>query len=171
MAVRYYFRDDRAPFVVNRDKANPQVIGAELARIKKVHGDTQPDTVWRQAQNPRNPLHQHFPWDERKAAEAHWRSVARELIGCIEITSLRQKERAPMSVSITQANGRKYYESIEVLDSRQLQLALWQDALRDLDAFLKHFERLRKLCQAVSPSRKVIEAEIARLKGSLGKAA
>ena len=169
MPTKYYFRDDLKPFVLNRSKADPQIIGTELARIKKIYGnDDYHNTVWRQAAHPNNPLHQHFEWNERKAAESNWRATSRELIGCIEITSSRQRERGPYMVSITSpSDGRKYYETVEVLDDRHLQLQLWEDAKNELTMFLRRFARLRKLCKAAARGGKIIDAEISKLRASI----
>ena len=55
-------------------------IKKELERIESEHGVIVPEAVVAAARDPGSPLHEHFTWDDSKAAES-WRIVeARKLI-------------------------------------------------------------------------------------------
>ena len=68
------------------DKATRDAIAARLDKIASLNGGRlTPDSVLRDAQSPKSPLHDQFEWDDSAAAK-QWRlSQARELIRSIRV--------------------------------------------------------------------------------------
>lgn len=61
---------------------------AELERIRKQHdGLLQPEAIVKAATRPSSALHRHFEWDDRKAAHAHRKRTARELVRAIVVVA------------------------------------------------------------------------------------
>jgi hypothetical protein len=56
-----------------------------LIQLHELHGTLTPDLVVEDAKRPDSPLHELFDWDVQRAAEAHWREVARQLIRNVRV--------------------------------------------------------------------------------------
>jgi hypothetical protein len=165
--IHYVFRDNRPPFVPNRSKADPQVIGKELARIKKKYRRLMPKEVVEEIRSsPKNPLRQHLTWNAEYALNIVQREEVRRLIACVQTWTEERPEPQTEYLSVLTGGEepRQYYSRTEVLSDRDLQLALWEDAKGELDTFLRRFADLHSLCAEAAPLRKIIDAEIAKLK-------
>lgn len=172
--IHYVFRDNRAPFVPNRNNADPQVIGQELARIKKKYQRLMPKEVVAEIRSsPKNPLRQHLTWDANHALEMVQREEVRRLIACVQTWTEEKPEPKTEYVSVfsDSEEPRQYYSRAEVLSDRDLQLALWEEAKQELDEFLRRFADLHELCTQAQTLRKIIDAEIAKLRLEKDKAA
>jgi hypothetical protein len=166
--IHYVFRDNRAPFVPNRNKADPQVIGKELARIKKKYDRLVPREVVEEIRGgPKNPLRQHLTWDARRALDIVNREEVRTLIASIQTWTEERRTPQQEYVSVFSDHTdepRRYFSRAEVLTDRDLQLSLWTDALAELDEYLRRFADLAGLSAAAAPMKRVINAEISRLR-------
>lgn len=63
----------------------PEEIAAELKELERDGGRLTPGDVVERARDPDNPLHEHFEWDDGKAAEKHRLSQARTLIKTVRL--------------------------------------------------------------------------------------
>lgn len=75
--------------MVIKAKATRKMMEAARERIRELeeeHGHVTPDMVIEEARDPASPLHSCFEWDIEKAALAHWREQARELIASVRYT-------------------------------------------------------------------------------------
>ena len=63
-----------------------KAVAERLALIEEAGGGRlTPDAVVADAKDPESPLHDHFTWDVKKAAYAHWLDQARELITSVRV--------------------------------------------------------------------------------------
>jgi len=152
MPLRYTFRE---PAIFHNNKeADPDAIGQELTRIKDANkGRLMPQTVVEEARNRRNPLHRHFEWNDKTAAEAYRLDQARELIRIIQIEDTdgdKPPRRAFVSVN---DDGMSYRGLTEVLSSQSLQLAVLVSAERELRAFETRYNELLDICELVRDAR------------------
>ena len=150
MPIKYVFKD-RPLVIANADKADAQVIGTEIDKIVKANGGRlKPEYVWRAAQAPRHPLHKHYEWDVKTAAEAHWTSVSRILIRCIDVEADEEGEPAePAFVSVTDNGGAAYRTIGEIKRSAELSLAVLTRAKADLLAFQRRYAQLQDICRVM----------------------
>lgn len=131
-----------------------------LAEIEAANGGRlTPDMVVKDAKRKDSPLHTHFEWDSKKAAEAYWVIQARELI-----TSVRVEVRTENSVvrvvgyvrDPSASSDEQGYVSVRKLRSDQ---DLAREAI--VDAFARaghHLQAARTLAKALGA-----EAEIEAL--------
>jgi hypothetical protein len=150
MAIKYVFKD-RPLVIANADKADPQIIGTEIDKIAKANGGRlKPEYVWKAAQSPRHPLHKHYEWDVKTAAEMHWTSVSRVLIRCVDIAPDEDGETPePAFVSVTDNDGAAYRTIGEIKRSAELSLAVLSKAKADLLAFQRRYAQLQDICRVM----------------------
>lgn len=164
MPIRYVFRE---PTIFHNHKdADPDVIGAELTRIKDANnGRLTPGAVVEEARNRRNPLHRHFEWNDKTAAEAYRLDQARSLIRIIQIEDTDHEgppRRAFLSVN---DDGKAYRGVTEVLSSQTLQLAVLVAAERELRAFEARYNELLDICELVRDARSRLRQRIQQTQG------
>lgn len=170
MALRYVFKE---PTIFHNSKdADPEVIGQELTRIKDANnGRLTPQTVVDEARRRNNPLHRHFEWNDKSAAEAYRLDQARSLIRIIQIEdtdSEAQPRRAFVSVN---DDGKAYRGITEVLSSQSLQLAVLVSAERELRAFEHRYNELLDICELVRDARSKLRQRIQQTQGEARPAA
>lgn len=100
----------------------PKQRDVKVAALKALaaSGPLTPDRVIKAAKVPTSPLHRYFQWDIKKAALAHWRNQARDLIVSVEITTI--VEDRPVSVSYfardpSLEHGRQGYVGLDQLQA------------------------------------------------------
>ena len=164
MPLRYVFRE---PTIFHNNKdADPDVIGQELTRIKDANnGRLTPQAVVEEARNRRNPLHRHFEWNDKTAAEAYRLDQARSLIRIVQIEDTDRDvppRRAFVSVN---DDGKSYRGIAEVLSSQSLQLAVLVSAERELRAFEARYNELLDICELVRDARSRLRQRIQQTQG------
>ena len=159
--ARYVFD----PFVVfkGREKADPEKIGAELERIASANkGRLQPGYVMTDARRRTSPLHPHFEWSDKVAAEAYRLDQARTLIRSVRIIAADDEPPQHAFLSITDKHGTAYHTVAEVLGSSEMQMALMRQAQRDLQAWERRYRDLSDICELVRVARERVEDRIRR---------
>ena len=162
--MRYVFRD--GPVTIrNAAEADPQVIGEAIAKIAGAcGGKPKPRDVVAAARSNRHPLHKHFEWDDKEAADAFRLSQARELMRVIRIES--DKKGVPSSpawISVHDVDGNAYRSIDEVRSSRELQLIVLRQAERDLLAIERRYQDLIEVCDLVRTARGIAERKRAKI--------
>jgi len=119
-----------------------QCIGPVLARLSERDGEIRADAVVEAARSPRSKLHAYFQWDERRAAEEHWRSTARRLIRAVQIQVRVARHAPPKTVRAFVKLDRNvgYKPMTEVLrrdDYREMFLAR---ALEEFESWVRRHE-------------------------------
>ena len=90
---------------------------ASVRALEDGAGVVTPDAVIAAARDRAHPLHALFEWDKSKAALAHWRDRAREVIGSVTVvvTTSTTIVRTPHYVHDPAADGAQGYRSVAAL--------------------------------------------------------
>lgn len=163
---RYVFKDSGAP---RQKDADPQAYGEALEALRKPNGAIQADDVWRAARNPGHVMHGEFQWDERKAAEAHWKQRARSLINMVLVVSNdegenRQPVQAYYSLKPGNNERRAYISSETVNNDAVLRARMHEMAIRELRDFDRRF---RMIIAASQPLDAAMQEVLALLESSV----
>jgi hypothetical protein len=147
----------------NSKGADPQVIGEALDAIAQQHGgNLKPRQIWEAAQAPRHPLHRHFEWNERRAAEAHWDTVSRVLTRSIMILADDKNSNQPPRRAWISVPDDGYQRVAKVMDETDLQLAVMRRALADLESWIDRYGSLQNICgNAIVTARTALQARLA----------
>lgn len=160
--VEYVFRDGPVT-IKNAKKADPQKIGAALAKItEQQKGRLTPPAVVDAARDNRHPLHKFFEWDDAIAAESFRLDQARTLIRSIRLVGEDDIEAPPAFLSVADKGGTSYRTYAEVMDSADLQNTVLAAAERDLAAFEKRYRQLADICEVIRDAREKIAARRAK---------
>lgn len=86
---------------------------AQIAHVKSLEtarGGITPSAVVEDAKQKSSPLHSLFEWNKNKAAEAYWLTIAREVIGEVNmiVTTTEHTFKSPYYVRDPDANGQGY---------------------------------------------------------------
>lgn len=156
--IRYVFREDEPLRIKAAGKADAQTIGEALSQISDgAKGELTPKAVVDAARNKRNPLHHHFEWDDATAAENYRLDQARNLIRIVRVIDEEAREGTTRAfVSVNAKDGVSYRPIADVKRSADLQLAVLQQADRDLEAFQRRYSELKDICKFVSDAREAI---------------
>ncbi len=154
----YNFRDDEPVRLKASKNADPQVIGDALEAIAKTNGgEIVPKAVVDAARSPKHPLHPHFEWDDKLAAEAHRLDQARSLIRIVRVEDASATDGTSRAfLSISEKAGTSYRSLADVKASIGMQDAILKAAARDLDAFQQRYRDLTDICEFVSKAKEAI---------------
>lgn len=125
---------------------DPQVAGEELERIR-VHqnGRLESADVVEASRIKEAPLHDHFEWNDAKAAEAHRVEQARYLIRSIEVMVERSdSEVVPIRafVSVQRDEDRSYTSTFHALADPDLRGQVVNQAWKELEAWRQRHAEL-----------------------------
>ena len=159
----------RLPLTVKGAKgADPQLIGEALTAIAEENdGTLSPHAVVDAARDPKNVLHPHFEWDDRAAAELYRVDQARAVIRCIRIADTVHEDPPPAFLSVREERGGNisYHAYESVIRSRALQLAVLQQAEKDLEAFSRRYREYKEICELIAKAREVASRRRRDLQG------
>jgi len=131
-----------------RIKIDAQAAGAEMERLRVIHnGRLEAAMLVDAARNEENPLHDHFEWDDTKAAEAHRSEQARYLIRSIVVQVDSQISAEPVRafVSVKRDEDRSFTSFAHALSDAELRAQVLADAMRELVAWRKRHAELTEL--------------------------
>lgn len=153
---RYVFRDG----VPRQQHADPQAYGMALEALRDENGMVQPDDLWRAAEHPNHAMHGEFQWDRDKAAEAHWRSRARTLIGMILVVGNDDENTLPTkayyNLTVGTPKRRNYISSETIADDAVYRHQMHITALSELRAFNNRFRRLLAASQPLDAALQTV---------------
>ena len=151
---RYAWREN------SRQKGSAQVVGREIHRLMKEHGgNVEAEHVVEAAKDPSNPLHNHFDWDNTKAAR-QWRlQQARVLIASITIIEL-PKQVLPVRAftkaivagkgmsSVGRVGG--YNSTVNLMSKKDTRKAVLTRAYGELLSWQQRYEAYKEFSKVVS---------------------
>lgn len=157
MTVRWAWRDG-AHVRIDADKA-----GRELERIRTENaGHLTREVVLERARSANSSLHDHFEWDDSKAAEQHRLNQAGELIRSIVIDVSRSNVGAAKPirafVSVERNGERSFTSTIHALSDKELRRQVLQRAWADLEAWRQRHAELVEFAKVFSAMDEVREA-------------
>lgn len=158
--TKFHFADEPIRLKNARD-ADPDEIGGALTAIAAKHnGEIQPKHVVEAARDRRHPLHKHFEWDDKKAADAYRLDQARAIIRIVRTQIEPDEPPVRAFYSVKDDNGQRYRAVETVMSSASLQLALLKAAERDLRAFQSRYQAIKDISQNISEAIDAIERRI-----------
>lgn len=160
MKTRYAWRPG-AHISIDAQKA-----GEELEDIRRFHnGRLTAEEVLERAKDDKNPLHDHFTWDDTVAA-VNWRKgEAGQLIRSITIDiSTSNLETMPVRafVSVEREGDRSYTSTAHAMSDKELRQQVLARAMRELLAWkerYREFEILAKIFAAIEDAAATISPE------------
>ena len=168
--TKFYFADEPIR-LKNAKAADPDEIGGALTKIAaENNGELQPQHVVEAAKDRRHPLHKHFEWDDKKAADAFRLDQARSIIRIVRTKIEEDEPPVRAFYSVKDDNGQRYRAVETVMSSVSLQLALLKAAERDLRAFQNRYRAIQDIAESISEAVSKIERRI-RKTGGEGRAA
>jgi len=155
--VRAQFRLRRGVSVAG---VKPDIIGAELGRLYKQHGELTPPAVVESAKPEQALLHPVFEWDDERCGVEYRLIQARQLIKNVEI--VRQDEKpagiisAERAYQYVPANEGGAYHPTEVVVQRP---DMYASALRELSARVHSAEEAMRALEMAAKSAEEIDTE------------
>lgn len=145
----------------NAKQADANVIGAALSAIAAENGgELRPQDVVAAARAKTHPLHAHFEWNDKAAADAYRIDQARALIRIVRVDVEEDKEPVRAFFSVKD-EGRQRYQPVEkVLNSASMQLSLLKMARRDLESFKTRYAAIRELMEPIADAISKIDKRV-----------
>lgn len=145
MTVRWAWRDG-AHVRIDANQA-----GRELENIRKANdGRLTPSDVLERARSANSALHDHFEWDDTKAAEQHRLGQAGELIRSITIDVSRSNlatKPVRAFVSVERDGERSYTSTLVAMSDKDLRSQVLRRAWDELEAFRRKYQGLEELAR------------------------
>ena len=132
-------------------KVDAQEAGEYLEELREQKEDEAltPTDVYEAAQDPDSPLHEEFEWDVEKAAKAHWRDRAGNLLRHLAVVRVWTEEASdgvPAFLSVNVTSGSRGYVSAEqVYASADYHEQVVEQALKMFKGLQARFGKLGEL--------------------------
>lgn len=147
---------------------NNEKIKNELKSIYEQEGNLTPEAVVRKAEDPENPLHPCFTWDDSEAADKWRQEEARILIRSfrVEIVTSERIFKVPMYVRNYEEEPEQGYKLTEDISD---EIMARKTVLRELTTALAHVERAVGISAALGQERMLrnLLSDIERILGSI----
>lgn len=134
-------------------KVDAQTAGEELERIRVRHnGRLDQDNLLREAAKPKNPLHAHFEWNDRRAAHEYRLEQARYLIRSIEVVMAADDEgEEPKTirafVNVVRDEDRSYTSVAHAMSDPDLRAQVVAQAWKELEAWRQRHAELAEFAK------------------------
>lgn len=143
-----------------------QVIGSALLELEREHGEVTRELVLQEAQHKSSPLHQHFLWDDTRAAEQYRLEQAALMIRSIKIivrVTGGEEVKTRLLVNVSQ-NGHRVYRSVSaVVADPDLCAQVIAEARAGLLSWQTKYESYRKMFRQFREQFMDVFAAIERL--------
>lgn len=131
-------------------KTDAQIAGEYIEELRQENdGFVTPEMVWKAAEDPDSPIHDDFEWDERKAAENHWKERARNLVNHIVVVRTYDEpadEGLKAFISVVVSEKKRAYVDIGTVKSdEEMRQDLIDSILAQLKVFQKRYEQITEL--------------------------
>ena len=134
-------------------RLDPNKAGAELDRIRtRANGRLTPESVLDAARRIRSPLHDHFEWDDTKAAHSYRVDQAGHLIRSIEIFDAIPDQSRPIRafVSVVRDDDRSYVSVAHAMSDTELRQQVLDRAWRELESWRDRHEELVEFARIIA---------------------
>lgn len=128
----------------------------EVCSMLERRGELTPQALVDESRSEDAPLHGMFEWDDRVAAEQYRQVQARQIIQSIEVVAVGDSKPVKAFVSLRVAGQERRYESTEVaLSNPDTREKVLKEALAELAAFRKKYERFEELADVIAAIKAV----------------
>jgi len=131
---------------------NAQAIGEELKRIENEHGKAEPEVVVAVAEDPDNPLHDYFTWDDAEAARKQRLSEARRLTRSVVVKEVDGNEPDNPTrafVHVSDDDGKGYQSTTVAMRDQDKREQILERARRDLKRFRERYGHLEEFAELI----------------------
>ena len=150
--------------VNNADKADPQVIGEEIDRIRAENDGNITSQIFQDASRDKDaPCHQHFEWNQDEAANKYRNIQAGEIIRSISVVRWTEEGekstvRAFSSVPAPggASNARVYVSTIEAMEDKDDRTFILQEMLNQLVSMRKRWAQINELADELELVDKLV---------------
>lgn len=155
-----------------RPKADAQLVGEELERIRERDGSVTVDAALNEARSVHSPLHPLCTWDDGIAAENWRRDEIRRAIRSIKVvTAEREEYRAFVHCANPDPSTQGYYQRVEVavqnIDEYEL---VFKSAASRLGEAQRALSELKRVAESVKIHQTVRQVAVAKADKALAKA-
>lgn len=155
MAVRYGWRPG------SRVRIDAEKAGREMEAIRRENaGALTPELLLERARSANSATHEHFEWDDSKAAEQHRLGQAGDLIRAITVDISRSNVLSPQPirafVSVDRQGVRSYTSTVHAMTDAELRAQVLATAWRELLQLREKYaglEELARIFAAVDEAR------------------
>lgn len=128
--------------------------GEELERIRKDRGGTiTPEAILKEAKKKRSPLHDHFEWDDTRAAvkyrDVQARYLIRSLVVVFETDDDEEEKVIRPYISIESSEEHEFHNVFVAMDDEELREKILVRAKDELDAWVRRYEQYEELAKVV----------------------
>lgn len=116
----------------------------ELEKLAKVDGALYPERIVEVAQDPENPLHSRFEWDDSVAGQRYRLDQARSLVRHVRVV-YETAEDKQIRVRAWQYQDGAYRSTRTVMTKRDSAHELMEAALNELEGFARKYAALEEL--------------------------
>ena len=134
---------------------DPQKVGSELDKLAVKHGVLIPTVVVKAASRKSSSLHNAFEWDDTKAATAHRKHQARQLIASVEIVN-SDESTEPRFINVQiqpgspRATGNRGYTTVgAAMQDEGLRRQVLSRAREDMATFRAKYALLAELAKVL----------------------
>ena len=130
----------------------PEIVGAELERLRKENGGTiTPDYVLLNSKDPTSPLHEHFEWNNKKAADKWRRSEAGYLIRSIVVRFIETPKQEPVRafVNVGSPNDPKFNTIVNAMSEKESRERVLTRAKNELRSWKNRYKTLTEFAALI----------------------
>lgn len=155
-----------------RPKADAQIVGQELERIRYRDGNLTVDAVLNEARAVTSPLHNLCTWDDGVAAENWRRDEIRRAIRSLKVITPQQEAyRAFVHCANPEPAAQGYYQRVEVavqnLDEYEL---VFKSAVSRIGEAQRALSELKRVAESVQTDQRARRSAVAKADQALAKA-
>lgn len=130
----------------SRISIDPNKAGREMAQIERKEGSLTPESVLERARSNNSSLHDHFEWDDSKAAEQHRLGQAGDPIRSITVdvsrSNIEPSKPIRAYVNVIERDERHYVSTARAMSDEELRRQVLAKAWADLEAWRKRYAEL-----------------------------
>lgn len=143
-------------------------IAPVIFAIQQRDGKATPQAILEEAKDPSSPLHAHFDWNDKTAAEAHRLHTAGRLVRSIvydvkviEGDPTTVKKYQPMFVHVQEeeetAGTSGYVRFTDAFSSKDLRAQIIENARSEFASWLRRYQTLEALTEVIPLAKKIDE--------------
>lgn len=134
-------------------RLDAEVAGEIFERLRTHNnGRLTPEMVAAEAQPKTSPLHDHFEWNDHKAARAYRIDQASHLIRSIEVEQVVEGQARPIRayVSVVRGEDRSYTSTAHAMADEELRAQVLDRAWRELEAWRDRHAELTEFARIIT---------------------
>ena len=126
---------------------NAQTVGEEIEKIEKSKGEVKARDIVDAAKDKKNPMHNLFEWNDKKAADANRLDTARRVLCClVTIADEKEPTRAYVNTVIKKGSSEgRFINIVDAMNKIETREIVLKNALAELASFRNKYSKLSEL--------------------------